>query len=137
MRSNIGLISLPNQQRGASVTGIILFIVTIVVAVKLGLAIIPAYIEHYQLSKSVAWELKKANENKDSAQNLIANLTTQWGINNYDRNPAEILTITNSNVGSLSVKQEYSNVSNFFANVDIVTHFSDEITAEEARLAKK
>lgn len=38
--------NLPSHQRGASVTGIVIMIVLIVVCAKIGLAIIPAQVGH-------------------------------------------------------------------------------------------
>ncbi len=129
-------ITLPSQQRGASVTGVVFLIITLIVGIKLGLAIIPAYITDYQLTKSLTWELKKANDNKDSPKVFIANVSNQWNINGYSEKPEEIFTITNNTEGAMSIHKEYSNTANFFANVDIITHFKGDITAEDAKLAK-
>lgn len=129
--------NLPSQQRGASVTGIVVIIVLIVLCSKVGLGIVPAQIGHYQLKKSLAWELKKANDNKETSKELMKNLESQWSINSFSQKPADIVEIINETPGEIAVKLTYNEVNNFFGNVDIVNRFEDTITAEDAKLAKK
>ena len=64
--------NLPSHQRGASVSGILIMTMLIVVCIKIGLAIIPAQIGHYQLKKSVITALKKSNDNKETGKQIIA-----------------------------------------------------------------
>ena len=68
--------NLPSHQRGASVTGIVIMIVLIVVCAKLGLSIIPAQVGHYQLKKSLALQLKKSNDNKESVKEFLGNVNS-------------------------------------------------------------
>ncbi|MFW2177468.1 MULTISPECIES: DUF4845 domain-containing protein [unclassified Moraxella] len=129
--------NLPSQQRGASVSGIVILIVLIVVCGKIGMGIIPAQIGHYQLKKSVAWELKKSNDNKETDKQFLNNLMSQWNINGYTQKPEEVIEVVDNMPGAMSVKLNYSEVNNFFGNVDIVNRFEDTITAEDAKLAKQ
>lgn len=127
--------NLPSQQRGASVSGIVLMISMAIVCFKLGMGIIPAQISNYQLKKSLAWELKKANDNKETEAQLMSNLGNQWSINSYSQNPTEVVTVTNKTRGNMSVQLTYEESSNLFGNVNIVNSFDDTITAEDAKLA--
>lgn len=127
--------NLPSQQRGASVSGIVLMISMAVVCIKLGLGVIPAQIGHYQLKKSLAWELKKANDNKESEIQFLNNVETQWRLNGYTQNPKEIVEVTNKTQGKMSVQLIYDESSNLFGNVNVVSSFDDTITAEDAKLA--
>lgn len=127
--------NLPSQQRGASVSGIVLMISMAVVCFKLGMGIIPAQIGNYQLKKSLAWELKKANDNKESDSQFLSNVSTQWGINGYKQNPQDVVTVTNKTKGNMSVQLTYEESSNFFGTIDIVNRFDETITAEDAKLA--
>lgn len=129
--------NLPSQQRGASVSGIVLMITMAVVCFKVGMGIIPAQIGNYQLKKSLAWELKKANDNKESETEFINNVETQWRLNSYNQNPKDVVVITNKNRGNMSVQLVYEESSNFFGNIDIVNRFDDKITAEDVKLVSK
>lgn len=125
--------SLPSQQRGASVSGIVFFILALGVFVKLGLATIPAMVGDYQINKSIATALKKSNDNKETPQQFLSGLTSQWNINSIRRKPEEIFTITDTTPGNLKVHKDYNEVSNLFGNVDVVSHFKGDITAADAK----
>ncbi|MGL5252746.1 MAG: DUF4845 domain-containing protein [Moraxella sp.] len=128
--------NLPSHQRGASVSGILIMTMLIVVCIKIGLAIIPAQIGHYQLKKSVITALKKSNDNKETGKQFINGLSSQWNINGYQQKPDEVIIIEDELPGSLSIKLKYTEVSNFFGDVDIVNRFEDTITAQDAQAAK-
>lgn len=131
---NFSVISaLPSQQRGASVSGIVFFILALGIFVKLGLATIPAQIGDYQLTKSIAIGLKKANDNKETPQQFLSGLESQWNINNERRKPADIFTITDPTPGSIKVHKDYSETKNLFGNVDVVSHFKGDITAADVK----
>ena len=106
-----------------------------VLCFKIGLGIIPAQIGNYQLKKSVAWELKKANDNKETDKTMLRNLQSQWSINSFSAKPEEVIEFTSTTPGAMSLKLKYSEESNFFGNVFIVNRFEDEITAENAKVA--
>lgn len=127
--------NLPSQQRGMSVTMMMVVIMLVVVCAKLGLAIIPAQVGHYQLKKSLAFELKKANDNKESPKGFISNVAQQWNINGFDQKPEDVITITDNVPGALSINLKYEQANNFFGNVDILNRFDDTITAEDAKVA--
>lgn len=129
--------NLPSGQKGASVTGIVMMIVLIVLAGKIGLGIIPAQISHYQLKKSLAFELKKSNDNKESEKEFLSNVNSQWNINGVKQKAEDVVEVTDNTPGAMAVKLNYNEVSNFFGNVDIVNRFEDTITAEDAKVAKK
>ena len=128
--------NLPSHQRGASVTGIVIMIVLIVVCVKLGLSIIPAQVGHYQLKKSLAFELKKSNDNKESVKEFLGNVNSQWHINGASQKAEDVVEVVDNTPGEMSVKLKYDEANNFFGNVDIVNRFEDTISAEDAKVAK-
>ena len=129
--------NLPSHQRGASVTGIVIMIVLIVVCAKLVLAIIPAQVGHYQLKKSLAFELKKSNDNKESVKEFLGNVNSQWNINGVSQKAEDVVEVVDNTPGAMSVKLKYDEASNFFGNVDIVNRFEDTISAEDAKVAKQ
>lgn len=120
-------------QRGASVSGVVFFILALGLGVKLGLAIIPAFIGDYQYTKAIAAGIKKSNDNKETPQQFMTNLAAQMNVNGYSKRPADIITITDPTPGNIKVHKDYSEVSNFFNNVDIVSHFKGDITAADAK----
>lgn len=130
-------LALPSTQRGASVTSVVVIIALIIVCAKIGLGIVPAQIGHYQLKKSLAWELKKANDNKESDQTFLSNVASQWSINGFGQKPEDVISFVSRTPGELSIKLSYDEANNFFGNVDIVNRFNDTITAEDANAAKK
>ena len=80
--------NLPSHQRGASVTGIVIMIVLIVVCAKIGLAIIPAC---WSLPiKIVGFELKKSNDNKESVKEFLGNVNSQWHINGVSQKAEDV-----------------------------------------------
>lgn len=128
--------NLPSQQRGASVSAMVIMIMLIVVCAKIALGIIPAQVGHYQLKKSLAFELKKANDNKAGVNEFLSNVNAQWHINGVQQRAEDVSEITDNTPGQLSVKLNYDEASNFFGNVSIVNHFEDTITADDAKIAK-
>ena len=128
--------NLPSQQRGASVTGIVVMIILIVLVAKVGLGIVPAQIGHYQLKKSLAFELKKSNDNKETEKQFLDNVNSQWNINAVQRKAEDVVEVVDNTPGAMAVKLNYTETSNFFGNVDIVNRFEDTITAEDAKIAK-
>lgn len=128
--------NLPSHQRGASVTGIVIMIVLIVVCAKLVLAIIPAQVGHYQLKKSLALQLKKSNDNKESVKEFLGNVNSQWHINGVSQKAEDVVEVVDNTPGAMSVKLKYDEANNFFGNVDIVNRFEDTISAEDAKVAK-
>lgn len=123
--------SFPHQQRGASSTGIVLIIFTIVVGAKLLLAILPAQIDDYQMTTVLTNELEKANTNKKSAKEFINSVNNQLAINASDGKRAEdFFTFTNDRTGELVIHKQYTKTSHFFGNVDIVNRFDDVITTD-------
>jgi len=124
--------SLPNGQYGASASGVIIFILVFITAVKLLLAIAPAQISNYQMSKLIAIELEKANSQNKTAAEFMSSLGKQLDINgSYDAKVEDIITFNNQKVGQLAVHKKYSETHNFFGNVDIVNRFEDDIPAVE------
>lgn len=127
------LSSLPQQQRGASVTGIILLLIGIIVGVKLLVAIVPAQIGDYQLTKTLAAELKKSNDNKETSKQYLDNVNKQLSINaDYDTKAEDILTFTSERAGELAIHKKYEVTNNFFGNVDIVNKFEGDISAADS-----
>lgn len=120
-----------SSQRGASVTSIVLLIIVIVVAGKLAMAIVPAQVGDYQLTKSLTDQLKEANKNGDTDKQFLKYVDQQLQINaNYDTKAEDIFTFTNKKPGQLALKKSYVVTNNFFANVDIVNRFESDITGK-------
>ncbi len=115
-------------QRGASVTNIVLIIVLLGVAVKLLVAIVPAQIGDYQLTKLLSAELKVANDNNETAKQFVERVNKQLSINaDYDTNAEDVFTFTNKKTGQLAIHKEYAVTNTFFSNVDIVNRFEGDI----------
>lgn len=127
--------NLPSNQRGMGVTGIVFIICMLVLCFKVGIGILPAQIGNYQLKKTVAWELKKSNDNKESAKEFMQKVASQLSINGSQMKATEVIEITKNTPGDMSVKLKYDEESNFFGNVFIVNRFEDDITAEDAKVA--
>lgn len=127
---------LPSSQGGASVSGIVMFMITLGVLVKLSLGIIPAQVGDYQLDKTIKSQLKKSNNAKENPQQFLSGLESQWNVNGIYKKPADILTVTDQTPGQMSVHKEYQEVSNLFGDVDIVNRFKSDITAADAQSAK-
>lgn len=131
---SITISSLPNAQRGASVTGIILLIIGIIVGVKLVVAIAPAQVGDYQLTKLLASELKEANANKLTSKQFVDKVNSQLNINaDYDTKAEDVFTFTNEQTGALKIHKKYEVTNNFFANVDIVNRFEGDISEADAK----
>ncbi|MGM8897213.1 MULTISPECIES: DUF4845 domain-containing protein [unclassified Psychrobacter] len=119
-----------SSQRGASVTSIVLLLIIIVIAGKLVIAIMPAQVGDYQLSKTLGTQLKEANNNGETAKQFVERVNRQLSINaDYDTTAEEVFTFTNKKPGELALYKDYDKTSNFFGNVDIVNRFEGEINA--------
>ncbi|WP_372863625.1 DUF4845 domain-containing protein [Psychrobacter sp.] len=115
-------------QRGASVTNIVLIIMLLGIAVKLLVAIVPAQIGDYQLTKLLSAELKVANDNNETAKQFVERVNKQLSINaDYDTNAEDVFTFTNKKTGQLAIHKEYAVTNTFFSNVDIVNRFEGDI----------
>lgn len=120
-----------SSQRGASVTSVILILVVAVVAVKLLLAIVPAQISDYQMTKMLGEQLKEANSNQETAEQFVARVDRQLAINaSYNTKAEETFTFTNKKLGQLAIRKDYNETKNFFANVDIVNRFEGDIDSK-------
>ena len=117
-----------STQRGASVTSIVFIIIALGVAVKLIVAIVPAQIGDYQLSKTLSTELKTSNNNKESAKQFIDRVDKQLSINaDYDTKAEDVLTFKDKKAGQLAVYKNYEVTNKLFGNVDIVNRFEGDI----------
>lgn len=119
-----------SSQRGASVTSIILLLIVIVIAGKLIIAIVPAQIGDYQLTKLLSSELKLANNNNETDKQFIERMNRQLSINaDYDTTAKDIFTFKIKKPGQLAIHKKYEKTNNFFANVDIINRFEGDIDA--------
>ena len=117
-----------STQRGASVTSIVFIIIALGVAVKLIVAIVPAQIGDYQLTKTLSAELKTSNNNKESAKQFIDRVDKQLSINaDYDTKAEDVLTFKDKKAGQLAVYKKYEVTNKLFGNVDIVNRFEGDI----------
>lgn len=122
-----------STQRGASVTSIVLFIIVLGIAVKLMIAIVPAQIGDYQLTKLLGMELKEANDKGETAKQFVERVNRQLSINaDYNTNTEEVFTFTNKKTGQLAIYKKYEETNNLFGNVDIVNRFEGDIDATVA-----
>lgn len=124
---------LANSQQGASVTGIVLLIIGIVVGAKLLVAIIPAQVSDYQLTKMLAQELRTANQNEETAKQFTDRVNRQLSINaDYNTTAEDVFTFTDEKKGQLKLHKQYEVENNFFGNVFIVNRFEGNITQADA-----
>ena len=115
-------------QRGASVTNIVLIIMVLGIATKLMVAILPAQIGDYQLTKLLSAELKEANENNDTAKQFVERVNKQLSINaDYDTTAEDVFVFTNKKTGQLAIHKKYEVTNNLFSNIDIVNRFEDDV----------
>ncbi|WP_201592701.1 DUF4845 domain-containing protein [Psychrobacter sp. Pi2-51] len=122
-----------STQRGASVTSIVLFIIVLGIAVKLMIAIVPAQIGDYQLTKLLGMELKEANDKGETAKQFVERVNRQLSINaDYNTNAEDVFTFTNKKTGQLAIYKKYEQTNNLFGNVDIVNRFEGDIDATMA-----
>lgn len=118
-----------SSQRGASVSSIIMFILFIIIMGKLVVAIVPAQIGDYQLTKTLGDQLRDANTKGDTAKQLLDRVNRQMSMNNDDTKAEEMFTFTNQTPGQLAIRKNYTKTSNFFGSVDIVSRFEGDIEA--------
>ena len=122
-----------STQRGASVTSIVLFIIVLGIAVKLMIAIVPAQIGDYQLTKLLGMELKEANDKGETAKQFVARVNRQLSINaEYNTNAEDVFTFTNKKTGQLAIYKKYEETNTLFGNIDIVNRFEGDIDATVA-----
>ena len=123
-----------SSQRGASVTSVVFIIIVLGVAAKLIVAIVPAQIGDYQLTKTLSAQLKESNANKETAKQFVERVNKQLSINaNYDTKAEEVFTFTDKKTGQLAIHKQYEVTNKLFGNIDIVNRFEgdiDAITAE-------
>ena len=123
-----------SSQRGASVTSVIFIIIVLGVAAKLIVAIVPAQIGDYQLTKTLSAQLKESNANKETAKQFVERVNKQLSINaDYDTKAEEVFTFTDKKTGQLAIHKQYEVTNKLFGNIDIVNRFEgdiDAITAE-------
>lgn len=122
-----------STQRGASVTSVVLFIIVLGMAVKLMIAIVPAQIGDYQLTKLLGTQLKEANDKGQTAKQFVEHINKQLSINaDYDTNAEDVFTFTNKKTGQLAIYKKYEETNTLFGNVDIVNRFEGDIEATSA-----
>jgi len=116
------------MQRGASVTNVVLIVMLLGIATKLTVAIVPAQIGDYQLTKVLSAQLKEANSNNETAKQFVERVDKQLSINaDYDTKAEEVFTFTDKKTGQLAIHKEYAITNNFFSNVDIINRFEGDV----------
>ncbi|HSP86345.1 MAG TPA: DUF4845 domain-containing protein [Psychrobacter sp.] len=122
-----------STQRGASVTSIVFIIIALGVAVKLIVAIVPAQIGDYQLTKTLSAQLQESNSKKETAKQFVEGVDKQLSINaDYDTKAEEVLTFKDKKSGQLAVYKSYEKTNNLFGNVYIVNRFEGDIDSTTA-----
>nr|WP_313974627.1 DUF4845 domain-containing protein [uncultured Psychrobacter sp.] len=122
-----------SSQRGASVTSVVFIIIVLGVAAKLFVAIAPAQIGDYQLTKTLSAQLKESNANKETAKQFVERVNKQLSINaDYDTKAEEVFTFTDKKPGQLAIYKKYETTNNFFGNIDIVNRFEGDIDSTAA-----
>ena len=123
-----------SSQRGASVTSVVFIIIVLGVAAKLIVAIVPAQIGDYQLTKTLSAQLKESNANKETAKQFVERVNKQLSINaDYDTKAEEVFTFTDKKTGQLAIHKQYEVTNKLFGNVDIVNRFEGDIDATTAK----
>ena len=121
-------------QRGASVTGIVLTIIFLAIAAKLIIAIVPAQIGDYQLTKILSAQLAESNNNKETGKQFVERVNRQLSINaEYDTNAEDVFTFTDKKTGQLAIHKQYAVTNNFFGNIDILNRFEGDIEMATAK----
>ncbi|MDN3452310.1 MULTISPECIES: DUF4845 domain-containing protein [unclassified Psychrobacter] len=116
------------SQRGASVTNIVLIIMLLGIATKLTVAIVPAQIGDYQLTKVLSAQLKEANSNNETAKQFVDRVDKQLSINaDYNTKAEDVFIFTDKKTGQLAIHKEYAITNNFFSNIDIVNRFEGDV----------
>ena len=119
-----------SSQRGASVTSVVFIIIVLGVAAKLIVAIVPAQIGDYQLTKTLSAQLKESNANKETAKQFVERVNKQLSINaDYDTKAEEVFTFTDKKTGQLAIHKQYEVTNKLFGNIDIVNRFEGDIDA--------
>ena len=122
-----------SSQRGASVTSVVFIIIVLGVAAKLIVAIVPAQIGDYQLTKTLSAQLKESNANKETAKQFVERVNKQLSINaDYDTKAEEVFTFTDKKIGQLAIHKQYEVTNKLFGNVDIVNRFDGDIDSTTA-----
>ena len=122
-----------STQRGASVTNIVFIIIALGVAIKLIVAIVPAQIGDYQLTKTLSAQLKESNNSKETAKQFVDRVDKQLSINaDYDTKAEEVFTFTDKKTGQLAIHKQYEITNKLFGNVDIVNRFEGDIDGTTA-----
>ena len=122
-----------SSQRGASVTSVVFIIIVLGVAAKLIVAIVPAQIGDYQLTKTLSAQLKESNANKETAKQFVERVNKQLSINaDYDTQAEEVFTFTDKKTGQLAIHKQYEVTNKLFGNIDIVNRFEGDIDATTA-----
>ena len=122
-----------STQRGASVTNIVFIIIALGVAIKLIVAIVPAQIGDYQLTKTLSAQLKESNDSKETAKQFVDRVDKQLSINaDYDTKAEEVFTFTDKKTGQLAIHKQYEITNKLFGNVDIVNRFEGDIDGTTA-----
>ena len=122
-----------STQRGASVTNIVFIIIALGVAIKLIVAIVPAQIGDYQLTKTLNAQLQESNSNKETAKQFVERVSKQLSINaDYDTKAEEVFTFTDKKTGQLAIHKQYEITNKLFGNVDIVNRFEGDIDGTTA-----
>ena len=102
-------------------------------AAKLIVAIVPAQIGDYQLTKTLSAQLKESNANKETAKQFVERVNKQLSINaDYDTKAEEVFTFTDKKTGQLAIHKQYEVTNKLFGNVDIVNRFEGDIDATTA-----
>ncbi|MBH0095270.1 DUF4845 domain-containing protein [Psychrobacter sp. NZS113] len=115
-------------QRGASVTSIVFIIMVLGIAAKLTVAIVPAQIGDYQLTKLLGTELLESNNNNETAKQFVERVNRQLSINaDYNTTAEDVFTFTDKKTGQLAIYKQYAITNNFFSNIDIVNRFEGDI----------
>ena len=117
-----------STQRGASVTSIVFIIIALGVAVKVIVAIVPAQIGDYQLTKALSAELTESNSKKETAKQFVERVDKQLSINaDYGTKAEEVFTFKDKKPGQLAIYKKYEKTNTLFGNIDIVNRFEGDI----------
>lgn len=111
-------------QRGASMGGIMTMVILFVLVLKIGVGIIPAYIDDRLIDDQITTMMNSGGTNM-TQEKFIADLNNRLSMNNIRDKKAEDL-VKFGKTAKLKVTKDYEVRSNFVGNVDLVVKFYKE-----------
>lgn len=111
-------------QQGMGYWGYMMMVIAIIAFGKIGMEIVPPYIDDRALDSVI--EKKLASAGSATGQQVFENIKTQLRLDSSAANLDEMIEVVSGSPGSIILKKNYDVRSNLFAHVDVVSHFEKE-----------